>query len=408
LHDFIRIERSNEVLPSEKRFEIVERKGLGHPDTICDSIVEEVSVNLCKYYLEEFGTILHHNIDKGTLVGGASKPFFGGGEVLEPIYLFIVGRATTRVLKDGSEKKVPIGSIVLSSAREYIKKNFRYLDPDKHVIIDYKIRQGSQDLVGVFKSSKNVPKANDTSVGVSFAPLTDTEKLVLNVEKYLNSKEFKRKYPAVGEDIKVMGLRIEDKITLTVAAAIVSKEVSSLDEYIEVKEKVKEEIIKKSRDLTKGYEIIVNVNTADDYSDKKNPIVYLTVTGTSAEAGDDGQVGRGNRVNGLITPYRPMSLEAVAGKNPVNHVGKIYNILAYEMAKRIVKEKPEIKSTHIEILSQIGAPIDHPQAINTSIKLNEGADWNVIVDDVTSIIEDEINNVTRITEKVIERRIPLF
>ncbi|MCD6381161.1 MAG: methionine adenosyltransferase [Candidatus Odinarchaeota archaeon] len=400
----MRVEKSKEVLPSERKFEIVERKGLGHPDTICDSIVEEVSVNLSKYYLEEFGTILHHNIDKGTLVGGASEPIFGGGEILEPIYLLIVGRATTRVLKGGSEKKVPIGSIVLSSTREYIRRNFRYLDPDKHIIIDYKIRQGSQDLIRVFESSNKIPKANDTSVGVSFAPLTDTEKLVLNVEKYLNSKEFKERYPAVGEDIKVMGLRLEDKITLTVAAAIVSREVSSLDEYIELKEKIREEIMRKFRDITDSYEILVNVNTADDYS-SKNPIIYLTVTGTSAEAGDDGQVGRGNRINVLITPYRPMSLEAVAGKNSVNHVGKIYNILAYEIAERIVKEKPEVKSTHIEILSQIGAPIDHPQAINASVRVDEEVDWNVIVDDITSIIEDEIDNVTRVTEKVIERRV---
>jgi S-adenosylmethionine synthetase len=54
----------------------------------------------------------------------------------------------------------------------------------------------------------------------------------------------------------------------------------------------------------------------------KPSTVYLTVTGTSAEAGDDGEVGRGNRVNDLITPYRPISLEAAAGKNPVTHVGQ--------------------------------------------------------------------------------------
>ncbi len=59
----------------------------------------------------------------------------------------------------------------------------------------------------------------------------------------------------------------------------------------------------------------VHVNTADDIKKKS---VFLTVTGTSAEMGDDGSVGRGNRCNGLITPNRPMSMEATSGKNPID------------------------------------------------------------------------------------------
>jgi len=39
--------------------EIVERKGLGHPDTICDHLSEELSRSLSKYYLEHFGCVLH-------------------------------------------------------------------------------------------------------------------------------------------------------------------------------------------------------------------------------------------------------------------------------------------------------------------------------------------------------------
>ncbi len=54
---------------------------------------------------------------------------------------------------------------------------------------------------------------------------------------------------------------------------------------------------------------------------------------TSVEMGDDGATGRGNRGNCLITPMRPMSIEAIAGKNPVNHVGKIYNVIAQQVAE---------------------------------------------------------------------------
>ena len=74
--------------------EIVERKGIGHPDTICDALAEELSIALSKFYLERFGLILHHNVDKALLWGGAARAGFGGGEVLQPIELFLAGRAT--------------------------------------------------------------------------------------------------------------------------------------------------------------------------------------------------------------------------------------------------------------------------------------------------------------------------
>jgi S-adenosylmethionine synthetase len=87
--------------------------------------------------------------------------------------------------------------------------------------------------------------------------------------------------------------------------------------------------------------------------------VYLTVTGTSAEAGDDGEVGRGNRVNALITPCRPMSLEAAAGKNPVTHVGKIYNTLARDIAAALTR-MPETAAAQCTMVSRIGAPVSSP------------------------------------------------
>ena len=102
----------------------------------------------------------------------------------------------------------------------------------------------------------------------------------------------------------------------------------------------------------------IAVNSADSPQS-----VYLTVTGTSAEAGDDGQVGRGNRVNGLITPCRPMSLEAAAGKNPVNHVGKIYNVVAQHIAQSLVTASPEILKAECLLVSKIGAPVTQPAIV---------------------------------------------
>ncbi|MEM1825474.1 MAG: methionine adenosyltransferase, partial [Desulfurococcaceae archaeon] len=314
--------------------EIVERKGLGHPDYIADSASEAASRELSKYYLKEFGTILHHNLDKTLLVGGQSHPVFKGGYVIEPIYIIVAGRATTEVKTDDGVHKIPFGTIIIKAVRDWIKENMRYLDPNTHVNIDYMVRKGSVDLVTLFEAGRErkIPLANDTSIGVGYAPLSTLEKIVLETERMLNSKEYKAINPAVGEDIKVLGLRRGNRIDLTIACAMIDRHINDLDEYLSIKEEVRENVLDLATKLASNYDINVYVNTADM---PEKGVIYLTVTGTSAEHGDDGATGRGNRANGLIPPMRPISMEATAGKNPVNHVGKIYNVVAYRIANKI-------------------------------------------------------------------------
>ena len=84
----------------DDRFEVVERKGLGHPDTICDALADALSRALCREYRQRFGEILHHNVDKALLSGGSAAPAFNGGTVIAPINIYLAGRAITEV---GSE-----------------------------------------------------------------------------------------------------------------------------------------------------------------------------------------------------------------------------------------------------------------------------------------------------------------
>ncbi|MEM0001548.1 MAG: methionine adenosyltransferase [Desulfurococcaceae archaeon] len=392
------------------RVELVERKGLGHPDYIADSASEAASRALCRYYLKEFGTILHHNLDKTLLVGGQANPKFGGGEVLEPIYIIVAGRATTEVKLNGATYQIPYGKLVVEAVKEWIRSSFRYLDPDKHVIVDYKIRKGSTDLITLFEAGKEqVPLANDTSIGVGFAPLTPLEKLVYETERLLNSKEFKMKIPAVGEDIKVMGLRRDNQIVLTIAAAIIDKEVKDKYEYLKVKEEIVEEVSGLAHKLTPTYDVKVYVNTAD-LPEKDS--FYITVTGTSAEHGDDGETGRGNRANGLITPMRPVSMEATAGKNPVNHVGKIYNVLAKLIAEKIYSEhSDEVSDVYVEILSQIGKPIDQPLIASVKLIPRNMSTQDLpenIINDIIGIVEEYLVNIRRITELIINDQVILY
>jgi len=398
------IEQLNHKTIEELNTEIVERKGIGHPDYIADASAESVSLALCNYYLKEFGTILHHNVDKGLVVGGRANPTFGGGYVEEPIYIIIAGRATSQVIKDREIIRIPVGCITINAVRQFIKENFRFLDPVKHVIVDYKIRPGSTDLVKVFELGRKTPLANDTSFGVSFAPLSQTEKLVLETEKYLNSKKVKSELPEVGEDIKVMGLRRKNEIELTIAAAMISHLIPDKDHYISVKEEVKRRIEDLAAKIT-DCPVKVKVNAADKI---EKGVVYITVTGTSAESGDDGNTGRGNRVNGLITPCRPMSMEATAGKNPVSHVGKIYNVLAKIVAERIYNEVKGVREVYVKILGRIGWPIDNPMYIDIQTILEPEYKIATIRGDIEGIVNEELNNITRITDLILKRRVEIF
>ncbi|MET1159948.1 MAG: methionine adenosyltransferase [Thermoprotei archaeon] len=392
----------------ELEVEIVERKGLGHPDYIADSASEAASRALCKYYLKEFGTILHHNLDKTLLVGGQASPRFGGGYVVEPIYIIVAGRATTEVKTEDGYVTIPFGSIIVKAVKDWIRENFRYLDPEEHVIVDYKVRKGSADLVSIFEAGKKaIPLANDTSLGVGYAPLSTLEKLVLETERMLNSKEYKSKNPAVGEDIKVMGLRRNRSIKLTIAAAIIDKHVRNVDDYLSVKEQIKEDILDLASKIASNYDVEVYVNTAD-MPDKG--VVYLTVTGTSAEHGDDGATGRGNRVNGLIPPMRPISLEATAGKNPVNHVGKIYNVVAQKIAEKVYSIIDEFKEVYVEIVSQIGRPINQPLIAAIRAVPDEGVSSipSNLVNEAIEIAQEELNNITRITKEIVEGKVMLY
>lgn len=348
---------------AQRAVEVVERKGRGHPDTLADAAAEAYSVGLCRAYLEACGRILHHNVDKAVLMAGRSNPAYGGGEVIEPMRMVHVGRATRR----GAGVDLPIDEIGERTAREVFAANLRHLDCRRHLQVQTEVRPTSADLTDLFDRSGAVPLANDTSIGVGYAPLSDTERLVLETERYLTSPENLALRPYLGEDVKVLAVRVRDRIHLTVAAAFVSTHVQSLEHYIDCKDRLRESVVDRCREIT-NLDIECSVNGADDPSSGS---VYLTVTGTSAEGGDDGQVGRGNRGNGLITPARLMSLEALAGKNPVTHVGKIYNIWASRLCAELVGE--DIDEVQCQLASRIGQPITEPQVVHLVVR-GPGAD----------------------------------
>jgi len=380
---------------AEGAVEIVERKGLGHPDSICDALAEELSLDLSRFYREHAGIILHHNVDKALLVGGASRPRFGGGEVLQPIRIFLAGRATLEC--DGIT--VPVQSIAERATRGWLARNLHALDARRHVILETLVRPGSVELVELFEQRRGAlaALANDTSCGVGHAPLSELERAVLAVEERLSSAARRGAAPAFGEDVKVMAIRRDGRVKLVVACAMVDAALNDLTDYRSAVQRAAELSLEAAAEHT-SLPVSVEVNAADDVAAGR---IYLTVTGTSAEAGDDGQAGRGNRVNGLIAPGRPMTMESVAGKNPVTHVGKLYNLVAGLAADRIAEALPAASRVECRLVSRIGHPIVDPELAEVRLAGVDPDRDREAAGTAEAILRDELEHLPALADELV-------
>jgi S-adenosylmethionine synthetase len=380
----IKINSFKYVLP---RIEIVERKGMGHPDTICDSIADRFAINLSKYYLKKFNKIFHFNVDKALLIAGEAKTKFGGGKIIKPMKIIFGDRATYKI----DSEEVPIDDILKKAVYEYIKENFRFVSEENIEIIN-EVKQGSEELTSIFKRKEEYLPANDTSALVGYAPLTLLERSVLELESFINSKEFKKTFPESGEDVKVMGLRVDNNFIFTIAMAFIDRFVRDENDYFIKKDEIKNEI-KKFLNEKFGIDAEIHLNTLDERG-KGEEGCYLTVTGTSAESADSGEVGRGNRVNGVIALNRPAGSEAAPGKNMVSHVGKIYNLLAFDIANKIYEKIG--KPNYVWLLSQIGRPVNKPLIISIEVDSVDKNEEKIVIDIVEKRFEtlkDFINDL---------------
>jgi len=376
---------------AEQAVEIVERKGTGHPDSICDAAMEAVSIALSREYIKTFGRVCHHNIDKGLLIAGQVKKGFGFGKVIKPMELIIGDRATFSV----GRKKVPVADIAVEAVTGWFAANLPMIDPATDLRIRVALEPGSVELGDIFMRPGRVRGANDTSAAVGCAPVTPTEDAVYKTERLINSSAFKMRFPETGTDVKVMGIRSGRSLDITIACPLQARLIKDEREYFHRKKAILAAI----KGFVGGFPF-ENVKVNFNALDKKGlgPAgVYLSVLGTSAEDGDSGQVGRGNRVNGVISLARPLGTEAAAGKNPVSHVGKIYSILAHHIAHEIYERIDGLKEVYVWLLSQIGSPIDRPKEIYVKIVPQGRHEPAVIRKDVKAVVEEYISGIAAFT-----------
>jgi S-adenosylmethionine synthetase len=396
------LEELRRIPLEHQRIELVERKGKGHPDSICDAVVEAVSLALCREYQATFGRVLHHNTDKGMLVAGRTQPGLGGGQVLEPMR-FVLG---DRAVNEYGGRRIAVGAIAEASAKEWVRSNLRFVDPERHLVFQNELKEGSPELMDIFE--RKVIGANDTSAAVAYAPLTETERLVLAAEQWLNSPEFQRRFPEAGEDVKVMGVRRDRELALTVALAFVDRFVADTRSYFQRKEEMRlaltEYLTGKLHALDR---VAVQLNTLDDPARGEGGM-YLTVLGTSAEGGDCGQVGRGNRVNGVMSLNRPISTEAAAGKNPISHVGKIYSLLTHHIAGQVIQHVDGVVEVYVWLCSQIGQPIDAPLIAAAQVLLQEGVGLPDVQPAIEAIVGQELAGIHEFGARLARGEMPVW
>jgi S-adenosylmethionine synthetase len=333
-------------------------------------------------YVQHAGAILHYNVDKALLAAGQCDKGFGRGRVTRPMELIVGDRATFAIRGTA----LPIADTVQEAAAGWLTAHLPGLRADRDVQIRLVLAPSSAELRAIFDAGDRPILSNDTSGAVGYAPLTPTEELVLAVERFLNGPEFKAAFPDTGQDVKVMGVRDHDRVAVTVAMPLGCLDTPSETAYFRRKEEAVAALAARFREVPLEVEWrLNNLDTPGRGTDG----VYLTLTGTSAEDADSGQVGRGNRANGLIAFSRPTGGEAAAGKNPVAHAGKIYSVFSHHLARRIHAQVPVLEEVYVQLAARIGEPVDEPWT-SVQVVLAAGSTLPDVAPVIRGIVEKEV------------------
>lgn len=408
---------ASKIDPAAGPVEIVERKGVGHPDTLSDALAEHLSVTYSRYTLEQHGTILRHQFDKTAIMCGRTKVAFGDAQIVEPIRVLLNGRASARL----GATEIPLRQLLVEATRDFFRVRFPMLDPVRDFRILFEVRHGLHSTTGGIygegadadaaihyrfdpRTLADLPEthraeSNDTSLGCAWAPLTPLERLVLGIEKTLNAGETKRELPWLGSDIKIMAARTGTEVSLVVAAPILALVTKDAEEYFARVNELDNRIRGLAAKLAPAYTLThLVVNSGDDLQGRK---LYMNLTGSSIESGDEGMVGRGNRLGGVIAPFRPYTMEGIAGKNPRYHVGKVYSAAAYDIARRLHEELG--LSTNVYLINRMAKPLSQPwYAVVETTSI--GADRSAI----TAVAHGVLSDLEAITHRLLAAAYPLF
>ena len=323
--------------PEKRDLEIVERKGLGHPDTLADALAEKISTVYSRHCLDRFGAVLHHNVDKLYIGGGFFRSDFGHCEMVEPVKVVINGRMSDRM---GAEE-IDLAGLQECVVNEYLSRILPHLNTQIGVkVISNSTQYTKRPFWFSPRDFSDLPeldnlKSSDTSVYVAHWPFTLCEELAFALEQYFWTGEGDNQHPRysdVGQDVKCMVLRKGNKIDVTVCLPLISGLTPSEDAYRDRIQEIEHELnmYAVAQVGDRPVDITVSVNSLGRF--------YLLGTGSCVEFGEEGLVGRGNTNNGVISVGRLHSMESPYGKNPKYHTGRVLGYLTTVLAKKIWEE----------------------------------------------------------------------
>ncbi|SDT83348.1 methionine adenosyltransferase [Streptomyces sp. TLI_053] len=351
------------VSPARRRFEVVERKGIGHPDTMADLIAEQFSYLYSSYCRTAFGQVLNHAVDKVTLIGASTKVRLGGFTVIEPAEILLIGKITPGV----ASERVPVHDLLRTAVDQVV----RFSLPDDEIL-----RHTNLVVRNTFSSAVDRPEnfylpdsrtqahrigteelgANDTVFCTGSAGRSPLEELVLRLELAVTAPAARSAWSSVGTDVKVMAVRCGDDVDVTMCVPVDPRAVTERADYEKALGVVTEaltEVVAGS-----GFPVArLHVNTKD-----VDGGLYLAPFGTSFGKSDCGAVGRGNRHEGFIAAFRPANVEAPAGKNPLHHAGKLYTLAAQRIADDI--HRTLARDSAVAVVARNGAPLTEPAYVH--------------------------------------------
>ncbi|MGW2092888.1 methionine adenosyltransferase [Promicromonospora sukumoe] len=385
----------------ESEFEVVERKGIGHPDSLADILAEEFSRRYSRYGLDHLGVVPNHWVDKVALIGAASAVDFGGYTVDKPISSYLFGKLTRAV--GGTE--MPIDEIFRSTTDDVLREATRSTTILDHVRLSVENTSGTAvDHPGSFYLPTGAAdaeqatelRANDTAFCAAHAPATPTELLAIALENHINSKAFAETFPGAGADVKVMLLRSDSGLDITVCVPFHPERTASRASYDSMLAAVNDHTISVAAETAQGLGITDPIHIALNTKDATGG-AYLAPFGTSLGKGDCGLVGRGNKADGVIASSRSAGVEALAGKNPVHHTGKLYTLAATRIADRVHAELGLANET--VVMSRNGDQLDQPAFAGVRLAGRATAGQRATINE---IVHDSIDRLDLLTKWLLE------
>ncbi|MFD6096838.1 methionine adenosyltransferase [Nocardiopsis flavescens] len=378
---------------SEARgFDVVERKGIGHPDSLADIVAEEFSRRYSLYGIDHFGAVPNHWVDKVALIGAEAEVAFGGHTIRKPVSAHLFGKVTRAV----GSATLPIDDLFQSVVEDVLTQV-----TGEEQIADF-VRCRVENTAGVSadhpasfyhpgeaRHCLPLPDgqlANDTAFCSAYAPADPVDLLAIDIENHVNSPLFRSDLDGLGSDVKVMIVRAAEVLEATVCLPVRPEAVLSRQAYramiTEAQDRLNAFI--EAHPVVREYPWSprLSINTKDHGHG-----AYLTPFGTSLGKGDCGLVGRGNRANGVISS-RGGGVEALAGKNPVHHTGKLYTLAAERLASRI-HDKLDLPN-EVVLVSRNGDRLDEPSFVGVRTAQRTGSSDRTAIEELAAETLDRL------------------